>query len=96
MMLGSRQNNIARTIGAIHGLNLCTLLIAPLFASEYWRFLIFQIVVIAYLAVGFDLSYSYARILSFMHAVFFSPPRSVQAPAVRRLPAPLSAACSCG
>jgi branched-chain amino acid transport system permease protein len=72
MMLGSRQNNIARTIGAIHGLSLCTLLIAPLFASEYWRFLIFQIVVIAYLAVGFDLSYSYARILSFMHAVFFA------------------------
>lgn len=47
------------------------LLLAPVISTDYWRFFFFQMVVMAYIAVGFDLSYNYARILSFMHAVFF-------------------------
>ena len=62
--------------GALVGIfqygTLGALLLAPVVASDYWRFFFFQMVVMAYIAVGFDLSYSYARILSFMHALFFA------------------------
>src|SRR5574340_1779470 len=48
------------------------LLIAPLVASPHWRFFLFQIVVAAYLAASFDLSYSYAKVLSFGQGIFFA------------------------
>ena len=62
--------------GALVGIfqygTLGALLLAPLLATDYWRFFFFQMVIMAYVAVGFDLSYSYARILSFMHGLFFA------------------------
>lgn len=67
-----RRNWTSALIDALQTASLVLLLIAPLLASDYWRFFFFQMVVMVYLAIGFDLSYSYARILSFMHALFFA------------------------
>ncbi len=60
---------------ALHALRfgaLAVVLFAPLLAAPHWRFFIFQIVVAAYLAASFDLSYSYAKILSFGQGIFFA------------------------
>lgn len=65
------RNGISTLVGSLQAAAVALLLVAPLVAGDYWRFFFFQMVVMAYLAISFDLSYSYARILSFMHALFF-------------------------
>lgn len=60
---------------AVHTLRfaaVAVILFVPLMAADHWRFFIFQMVVAAYLAASFDLSYSYAKVLSFGQGIFFA------------------------
>lgn len=81
-----RRNGISMLVDAIQAASIGLLLAAPLLAGDYWRFFFFQMVVMAYLAIGFDLSYSYARILSFMHALFFGLGAYLAVPLVSAAP----------
>ncbi len=47
-------------------------LVAPLVLNAYWLFLALQVVVYTYLALSFDLAYSYSRLLSFCQGLFFT------------------------
>ncbi|WP_238121766.1 MULTISPECIES: branched-chain amino acid ABC transporter permease [unclassified Xanthobacter] len=80
------RNAISTLVNALQAAAVGLLLLAPLLAGDYWRFFFFQMVVMAYLAIGFDLSYSYARILSFMHALFFGLGAYLAVPLVSAAP----------
>ncbi|MCV9938348.1 branched-chain amino acid ABC transporter permease [Boseaceae bacterium BT-24-1] len=93
-------NNWARTLAhLLQAVAILALMVAPLVSTDYWRFFFFQMVVMAYIAVGFDLSYSYARILSFMHAIFFAIGAYLAVPLVSSaawsLPAVILGAAAC-
>lgn len=77
---------ISTLVDVFQAASVVLLLAAPLLAGDYWRFFFFQMVVMAYLAIGFDLSYSYARILSFMHALFFGLGAYLAAPLISAAP----------
>ena len=44
---------------------------APMLLNSYWLFLILQVVIFTYLALSFDVAYSYSRLLSFCQGLFF-------------------------
>lgn len=49
-----------------------SVLLVPVMAGDSWRFFLFQMIVAAYLAMSFDLAYSYGRVLSFAQGIFFA------------------------
>jgi branched-chain amino acid transport system permease protein len=51
---------------------LVVILAAPFVVNAYWMFLLLQVVVTAYLALSFDVAYSYGRLLSFCQGLFFA------------------------
>lgn len=51
---------------------LAALVFAPLAVSDYWLFFASQMVGAAYLALSFNIAYSYARVLSFAQGSFFA------------------------
>lgn len=62
----------SRSILALRGAVIIAILVVPAVTGGYWRFFSFQMVVACYLAVSFDLAYSYGKILTFMQSTFFA------------------------
>lgn len=50
---------------------MAAILLCPLVAGSYWLFFFAQMVVASYVAVSFNLAYSYGRVLSFAQGSFF-------------------------
>jgi ABC-type branched-subunit amino acid transport system permease subunit len=51
---------------------LAVVLVAPFALNPYWTLLVLQSVLSAYLALSFDIAYSYGRVLSFCQGLFFA------------------------
>ncbi len=61
----------SRTLNIIRFGSLIFILLAPFLLNAYWLFLILQVVIFSYLALSFDIAYSYSRVLSFCQGLFF-------------------------
>lgn len=48
------------------------ILLLPLILGSYWQFFVAQMVIASYVAISFNLVYSYGKLLSFSQAVFFA------------------------
>lgn len=71
MMNSLRKSAASTTLVALQLAACVIILIVPAFVSDYWLFFLCQVAATAYLALSFDFSYSYARILSFAQGTFF-------------------------
>lgn len=58
----------ANTVGV---LLIAAILLCPLVAGSFWLFFFAQMIVASYVAVSFNLAYSYGRVLSFAQGSFF-------------------------
>lgn len=63
---------MAKVLLTVRLATLAAVLAAPLALNAYWLFLMLQVVVYAYLALSFDVAYSYGRLLSFCQGLFFA------------------------
>ncbi len=61
----------ARIVNMLRIAALAFVAVAPLLLNAYWLFLILQVIIFAYLALSFDVAYSYSRLLSFCQGLFF-------------------------
>ena len=65
------RKNIWIALPFIGHLLIAAILLSPLVVSSFWLFFLAQMVVASYVAVSFNLAYSYGRILSFAQGAFF-------------------------
>jgi branched-chain amino acid transport system permease protein len=73
MMRQAKINSswISFAIFILRGASIIFVLVLPLVEGDAWRFFSYQMVAAAYLALSFDLAYSYGKVLSFMQGSFF-------------------------
>lgn len=71
-MRTERWGRASTAVQALRLVAIVSVLLVPAMAGDSWRFFSFQMIVAAYLAVSFDLAYSYGRVLSFAQGIFFA------------------------